>query len=378
MSERLDVELLESGDVVVTLGGKYRCVLCDGAFLALPARGKDNPVLSLEGKKISLTMEQSSTGLFKISEFPIAITGDSLGPFGEGWYYHVTPGKERYNWVATQDMKMGNSALPHVRGDGTVTKGDEQPSKSGSDLSKAKAHSAAWEAIGAHPKTDGKSLLLQVHRYIESGKAIGDDARQLLAEMYDFLMSGGTGCPDPEPAGALWYPAPPEKKIVWQLEPDEPAEVEEAAKDCPPWWEWARNPDFSFEVKLTRVLPGEYGNSTRKVSRPLSAVIEGMADSLIRICRWQFSHQQWVLGLAEGTTGLLITKDWVAPNDGDVPPLVRVHREMTREVPLHPEAFVSSSTEECAGVLQKLVEEFEDILSCASLEEIAQQLTRSK
>ena len=378
MNERLDVELLESGDVVVTLGGKYRCVLCDGAFLALPARGSDNPVLSLEGKKISLTMERSSAGLYKIAEFPIAITGESLGPFGDGWYYQVTPGKERYNWVATQYLALGNSTLPHVRGDGTVTKGDEQPSKSGSDLSKAKAHAASWEAIGAHPKTDGKSLLLQVHRYIERGKAIGDDATQLLTEVYDFLTVGGTGCPEPEPAGKLWYPAPPRKKTVWQLAPDGPAEAGQAEEDCPTRWRWAKELDFSFEINLTQVLPGEYGNSTRKVSRPLSAVIDGAADSLIRVCRWQFSHQQWALGLAEGTTGLLITKDWVAPNDGDVFPLVRVHREMTRAVPLHPDAFVSSSPEECAKVLQKLVEEFEDILSCASLEEIAQQLTSGK
>ena len=367
MIEKLDVELLENGDAVVTLGGKYRCVLCDGAFLALPYLGKGHPVLSVDAGKISLNTEKSAAGLYNITKFPIAITGESLGPFGDGWYYHVKPNKEGYRWEATQEMGLGALALPTVRPDGHVTPGGEQETLTGSKLSLAQAHAAAWEAIDAHPSIDGKSLLLQVHRYIESGKAVGSDATSLLTALYEFLTVGGTGCPKPEA-----------KKTVWQLEPDE---FEEAAKDCPPWWEWARNPDFSFEIKLTRVLPGEYSNFTRKVSRPLCTVIPNMEESSIRVCRWQLSHQQWVLGFAEGPIGLLITKEWVAPNDGDVPPLVRVHREAAgwaREVPLHPEAFVPSSVEECARVLQKLVEEFEDVLSCDSIEEIAEQLTRGK
>jgi hypothetical protein len=375
VNERLDVELLENGDVVITLGGEYRCVLGDGAFLALPTRGKDTPVLSLEGKKVSLTMERSSAGLYKITEFPIAITGESLGPFGEGWYYRVTPDKKRYNWEATQDMGAGNSALPRVRSDGTVTKGDEQPNKSGSELSEAKAHSAAWGAVGAQPKTDGKSLLLQVHRYIERGKAVGDDATQLLAEMCEFLTAAV-----PAPLEGFSYSTPPPPRMlpspkpVWQLAPSELEKFDGEKEDFFPEWEWASTREFSFEV-VSRVLPGEYGNFTKMVSRPLSVVIDG-SNNMVRVCRWQLSHQQWVLGLAEGTTGLLITKDWAAPNDGDVPPLVRVRREMIREVPLHPDAFVASSPEECAEVLQKLVEEFNDVLSCASLEEVAQQLTR--
>ena len=366
MIEKLDVALLENGDAVVTLGGKYRCVLCDGAFLALPYAGKGHPVLSVDAGKISLNTEKSAAGLYNITKFPIAITGESLGPFGDGWYYHVKPNKESqgYKWVATQEMGLGALALPTVKPDGQVDPGGEQETLSGSKLSLAQAHADAWEAIGAHPSIDGKSLLLQVHRYIENGKAVGSDATSLLTALYEFLTVGGTGCPKPEP-----------KKTVWQLEPDE---FEAAAKDCPPRWEWAKEPDFSFEAKLTRVLPGEYGNFTRKVSRPLSEVIPNMEESSIRVCRWQLSNNQWVLGVSKGLIGLLVTKDWVAPNDGDVPPLVRVHREMTREVPLHPEAFVASSTEECAEVLQKLVEEFEDVLSCGPIGEVVLQLARNK
>lgn len=341
MSTDLGIVFCTDG-VIVKLGKDYRCFLEDRAVLDVSTPELGKAVLTVEDGEVTLSPSKKTVrGLHKLTEFPRLVSSNSLGPFG-GWFYDVTPNKTGYLWsLATKDA---SDLIPRIYRDGTVDRGKGTHRPSGVEKTKAKAHAAAWEEMGADPAKDGRAMLLQIHKYLDATRAVGKDAEELLDALYLFLTEGGHD-KAAEPAGRLWYPAPPETKAA-QPESSPPPESEE---DELLWM--SRQGDT---MESPRVLPGEFGNYTKQSARLLQ--LENGAESLTYLCRWQFSNNQWVVGLAEGRRALLLSRSWTE-SGSVVGSVIPVPREYTREVPLHPSALVMSSASECYDTVRKWLEE---------------------
>jgi hypothetical protein len=327
--------------VIVKLGKDYRCFLEDRAVLDVSTPELGKAILTVEDGEVTLSPSKKTVrGLHKLTEFPRPVSSSSLGPFG-GWFYDVKPNKTGYLWSLAKDA---SGRIPRVYRDGTVDRGEGAQRPSGVEKTKAKAHAAAWEEMGADPAKDGRAMLLQMHKYLDANHAVGKDAEELLDVLYLFLTEGGHD-KAAEPTRRLWHPAPPETKAA-QPESSPPPKSEE---DDLLWMSLPGDTTGS-----PRVLPGEFGNYTKKSARLLQ--LENGAESLTYLCRWQFSNDQWAVGLAEGRRALLLSRSWTE-SGSVVGSVIPVPREYTREVPLHPSALVMSSASECYDTVRKWLEE---------------------